>query len=60
MTLDELNTIDQLKDFLSGTLAVAFEVQGDKDAGYCLDSGKLIRNRYLHCARRDRLLVFQI
>jgi hypothetical protein len=34
MKLDDLTTVDQLEDFLSGTQAVAFSVISDKDAGY--------------------------
>jgi len=34
MKLEDLTTIDQLVDFLSGTQAVAFSVISDKDACY--------------------------
>ena len=34
MKLDDLKTIEQLTDFLSGTQAVAFTVIRDKDACY--------------------------
>jgi hypothetical protein len=34
MKLEDLTTIDQLVDFLSGTQAVVFSVISDKDAGY--------------------------
>ena len=33
MKLEDLTTIDQLTDFLSGTQVVAFSVISDKDAG---------------------------
>ena len=34
MKLEDLTTIDQLTDFLSGTQVVAFSVISDKDACY--------------------------
>jgi len=34
MNLEDLKTIDQLTDFLSGTQAMAFSVISDKDACY--------------------------
>ena len=34
MKLEDLKTIEQLEDFLSGTQAVAFSVISDKDACY--------------------------
>ena len=34
MKLEDLTTIDQLEDFLSGTQAVAFSVISDKEACY--------------------------
>lgn len=54
MKLDDLTTLDQLRDFLSGTQAVAFSVLGDKDASYRWIQGELVRFRYLTCTRQDK------
>ena len=59
MKLDDLTTIDQLRDFLSGTQAVAFSVLGDKDASYRWIQGELVRFRYLTCARQDKGMVIR-
>ena len=50
MKLDDLTTLSQLRDFLSGTQAVAFSVIGDKDTGYRWIQGELVRFRYLSCS----------
>ena len=47
MKLEDLTTIDQLTDFLSGTQAVAFSVISDKDACYRWIQGELVKFRYL-------------
>lgn len=54
MKLDDLTTTDQLRDFLSGTQAVAFSVLGDKDASYRWIKGELVRFRYLSSARPEK------
>jgi len=54
MKLDDLTTIDQLRDFLSGTQAVAFSVMADKQASYRWIQGELARFRYLRCPRQDK------
>jgi len=59
MKLDDLITIDQLRDFLSGTQAVAFSVLGDKDASYRWIQGELVRFRYLTLARQDKGVVIR-
>ncbi len=59
MKLDDLTTTDQLRDFLSGTQAVAFSVLGDKDASYRWIQGELVRFRYLSCARPDKGVVIR-
>ncbi len=51
MKLEELTTIDQLTEFLSGTQAVAFSVISDKDAGYRWIQGELVRFCYLSLLR---------
>jgi len=59
MKLGDLTTIDQLRDFLSGTQAVAFSVIGEKGAGYRWIQGELVRWRYLHCVRQDKGVVIR-
>ncbi|MDO8863996.1 hypothetical protein Q6D67_20120 [Haliea sp. E1-2-M8] len=60
MKLDDLTTTDQLRDFLSGTQAVAFSVLGDKDASYrWIQGGELVRFRYLTSARPDKGVVIR-
>lgn len=46
MKLEDVTTVDQLTDFLSGTQAVAFLVVDDKDAHYRWLLGELIKLRY--------------
>ena len=43
MKLEDLKTIDQLTDFLSGTQAVAFSVISDTDACYRWIQGELVK-----------------
>lgn len=59
MKLDDLTTTDQLREFLSGTQAVAFSVLGDKDASYRWIQGELVRFRYLTSARPDKGVVIR-
>ena len=59
MKLDDLTTVDQLADFLSGTQAVAFAVISDKDAGYRWIQDELARFSYLACSRRDKGVVIR-
>src|SRR4030066_2521001 len=54
MKLEDLTTVDQLTDFLSGTQAGAFSVRSDKDAGYRWIQGELVKFRYLTLSRKDR------
>ena len=42
MKLEDLTSIDQLTDFLSGTQTVAFSVISDKDACYRWIQGELV------------------
>ena len=46
MKLEDLTTIDQLEDFLTGTQAVAFSVISDRDACYRWIQGELVKFRY--------------
>jgi len=57
MKLEDITTIDQLEDFLSGTQAVAFSVISNKDACYRWIQGELVRFRYL---KRKRMGIYRI
>jgi transposase InsO family protein len=59
MKLEDLTTIDQLEDFLSGTQAVAFSVISDKDACYCWIQGELVKFRYLRLSRQGKGVVIR-
>ena len=51
MKLEDLKTIEQLVDFLSGTHAVAFSVISNKDDCYRWIQKELVRFHYLSCTR---------
>lgn len=57
MKLEELITIAQLTDFLSGTQAVAFSVLGSKDERYRFLQTELVRWGYLQLSRSDKGIV---
>lgn len=57
MKLEELKTIAQLIDFLSGTQAVAFCVISNTDDRYRWIQGSLVRLRYLSLSKRDKGIV---
>lgn len=59
MKLDDLTTITQLTDFLSGTQAVAFSVIDDKDACYRWIQRELVKFRYLTLPRADKGAVMR-
>jgi len=59
MTLEDLTTIDQLEDFLSGTQAVAFSVISDKDACYHWIQVELVKFRYPRLSRRGKGVVIR-
>jgi transposase InsO family protein len=59
MKLEDLTTIDQLRDFLSGTQAVAFSVISDKDACYRWIQGELVKFRYLKLPRQGKGVVIR-
>ena len=59
MKLEDVTTVDQLTDFLSGTQAVAFSVLSDKDAGYRWIQGELVKFRYLTLSRQDKGVVIR-
>lgn len=59
MKLQDLTTVDQLRDFLSGTRAVAFSVISDKDECYRWLQAELIRFRYLKSSREDKGVIMR-
>ncbi len=59
MKLEDLTTLDQLTDFLSGTQAVAFSVISDKDACYRWIQGELVKFRYLKRSRQGKGVVIR-
>ena len=59
MKLEDLKTIDQLTDFLSGTQAVAFSVRSDKDAGYRCLQGELAKFRYTTRSRAEKGILIR-
>ncbi len=59
MKPEDLTTIKQLEDFLSGIRAVAFSVIGDKDVCYCRIQGELVKFRYLTRPRRGKEAVIR-
>ena len=59
MKLEDLTTIDQLTDFLSGTQAVAFSVISDTDACYRWIQGELVKFCYLKLPRQGKGVVIR-
>ncbi len=59
MKLEDLTTVEQLKDFLSGTQAVAFSVLSDKDDCYRWLQKELVKFRYLTLSRSDKGVVIR-
>lgn len=59
MKLEDVTTVDQLTDFLSGTQAVAFSVLSDTDACYRWIQGELVKFQYLTLSRRDKGVVIR-
>lgn len=57
MKLTDLRTIEQLREFLSGTQAVAFSVISDKDACYRWIQRGLVKFPYLTLSRQGKGLV---
>ena len=56
MKLEDLTSIDQLTDFLSGTQAVVFSVISDKDACYRWIQGELVKFRYRQLSRNGKVV----
>lgn len=59
MNIDELTTVAQLADFLSGSQPVAFSVLGAKDACYRWIQGVLLKFGYLAIPRLDKSVVIR-
>ena len=59
MKLEDLTSIDQLTDFLSGTQAVVFSVLSDKDARYRWIQGELVKFRYRQLSRHGKGVVIR-
>jgi hypothetical protein len=59
MKLEDLTTIGQLEDSLSGTQTVAFSVISDKDACYRWIQGELVKFRYLKRSRQGKGVVIR-
>ncbi len=57
MKLEDLSTIDQLTDFLSGTHPVAFSVISDKDSCYRWIQGERVKFGYLTLSRQGKGIV---
>ena len=54
MKLDDLTSVGQLEDLLSGTQAVASALISDKNAGYRWIQGELVRFDYLACPHQHK------
>ena len=59
MKLEDLATIDQLSEFLSGTQAVAFSIIQDKDACYRWIQGTLHKFQYRKLGKRDKGILIR-
>ena len=59
MKLEDLVSINQLADFLSGTQTVAFSVLSDKNACYQWMQATLVRFSYLTLPRQDKGIVIR-
>jgi hypothetical protein len=57
MQLEDVTTVAQLTDFLSGIQAVAFTVFSDKDASCRWSQGELIKFQSLTRSRQDKGVV---
>lgn len=54
MSLEQLATIESIKQFLKGTQAVAFSVATDKQARYRWVQKNLVKHRYMLLGKADR------
>ena len=54
MSLEQLNTLDAVKQFLNGTQAVAFHVAADKQERYRWVQKTLVKHQYFRLGKADR------
>ena len=54
MSLEQLTTLDAIKQFLEGTQAVAFKVATDKPERYRWVQKTLVKHRHLQLGKTDR------
>ena len=59
MNANELTSIDQVRDFLSGTQRVAFEVAGDKRSRYHWIRRTLVKFNYSGCGKADKGILLR-
>src|SRR3990170_996071 len=59
MKLEDVTTVAQLTDFLSGTQAVAFTVLSDTDTCYRWVQGELVKFQYPGLCRDDKGVVIR-
>ncbi len=59
MKLEDLTTVEQLKDFLSGTQAIACSVFSDKEDCYRCIQGELVKFCYLALSRAGKGVVIR-
>ena len=59
MNAEDLKTIDQLRSFLDGSQALAFEVAGNKAARYQWIGDTLIKFKYRTLGKRDKGVLIQ-
>jgi transposase InsO family protein len=59
MKLEDLTSVDQLAEFLSGTQAVAFSVISDKDDCYRWIQGVVVKFRYQRLGKRGKGVVIR-
>ena len=57
MCLEQLTTIDAIRQFLDGTQAVAFSVATSKQARYRWTQKTLVKHRYWHLSKVDKGVV---
>ena len=54
MSLEQLNTLDAIKQFLDGTQSVAFKVATDKQERYRWVQGVLVKHHYFRLGKADK------
>jgi len=59
MNIEELTSVSQLADFLSGSRPVAFSVLGGKDDGYRWIESVLVKFSYMTLPRRDKRVALR-